>query len=182
MARDAAGGGIAVSDEPSQDRRDAPRDHSSIDNASPRQFRSALIGGAGTAIAIGVMEAAATRFSTPLALIPFVTSIVLVLCLPDAEPARPRALVGGHVVASLAGYLVLATLGDTPVAVALSVGLAAAAMHLTRTMHPPAGIDPLLIVHQQLGFDFLAFIVVPGALALALFAALWRRLSRNSAP
>jgi CBS-domain-containing membrane protein len=181
MARDAARGGIAVSDEPSPTWRDALRNRLPAAGLRPRQLRAALIGGTGTAIAIGVMEAAATRFSTPLALIPFVTSIVLVLCLPEAEPARPRALIGGHLVASLAGYLVLAMLGDTPVAVALSVGLAAAAMHLTRTMHPPAGIDPLLIVHQQLGLDFLAFIVVPGALALALFAALWRRLPSGSA-
>lgn len=160
--------------------RDAFRNRR-VPAVAPR-LRLALIGGLGTAIAIGLMEAAATRFDRPLASIPFVTSIVLVLCLPEAEPAQPRALIGGHLVASLAGYLVAALMGDTPLAVALSVGLAAAAMHLTRTMHPPAGIDPLLIVHQPLGFDFLAFVVVPGALALAVFAALWRRLSRNSAP
>lgn len=171
-----------MSDEPSPRWRDAFRNRLPADKALSRRLRFALIGGAGTAIAIGAMEAAATHFATPLASIPFVTSIVLVLCLPQAEPAQPRALIGGHLVSSLAGYLVVALLGDTPLAVALSVGLAAAAMHLTRTMHPPAGIDPLLIVHQQLGFDFLAFIVVPGALALALFAALWRRLSRDSVP
>lgn len=148
----------------------------------PARLRLALFGGLGVAIAIYAMELAADRFGRPLATIPFVTSIVLVLCLPDGEPAKARALIGGHVVSSLCGYLALALFGSSPLAIACSVGLAAFAMHATRTMHPPAGIDPLLIVSQPLGLDFLAFVVVPGALALAAFAALWRRLSGASAP
>src|ERR1700682_477415 len=35
--------------------------------------------------------------------IPFATSIVLVIGSAEAEPAQPRALIGGHVVATLAG-------------------------------------------------------------------------------
>lgn len=157
--------------------RDAFRNRLSPRQALPRNLRLALLAGLGTAIAIGLMEFAADWFGKPLALIPFVTSIVLVLSLPKAEPAQARALIGGHLVSSLAGYAVLAAFGYSPLTLALAVGLAATAMHLTRTMHPPAGIDPLLIVHQQLGLDFLGFIVLPGALALALFAMLWRRLS-----
>lgn len=145
------------------------------------RLRVALLGGLGTAIAIFIMERTAEHFGRPLALIPFVTSIVLVLCLPDGAPARPRALIGGHFVASLSGYAVLFAFGSSPATIALAVGLSAGVMHLTRTMHPPAGIDPLLIVHQQLGLDFLGFVVVPGALTLAAFAALWTRLGRSSA-
>jgi len=36
--------------------------------------------------------------------------------------------------------------GPQPWAAALAVGLAMVAMHVTRTFHPPAGIDPLLVV------------------------------------
>jgi CBS-domain-containing membrane protein len=162
--------------------RDAFRNRLSPARALPRRLRLGLLGGLGTSLAIGAMEFIANHFGKPLALIPFVTSIVLVLCLPTAEPARPRALIGGHLVASLVGYGVFWLLGDTALAVALAVGLSATAMHLTRTMHPPAGIDPLLIVHQQLGLDFLGFVVIPGALLLAGFAALWSRISRASAP
>lgn len=163
-------------------RSDVFRNRLSPRQALPRRLRLALLAGLGTMIAIGLMEFAAAWFGKPLALIPFVTSIVLVLCLPLAEPAQARALIGGHLVASLAGYAVLAAFGPSPLALALAVGLSATAMHLTRTMHPPAGIDPLLIVHQQLGLDFLGFIVLPGALALAAFAALWRKLSHLAAP
>lgn len=167
--------------EPSSGWRDAFRNRLSPARAMPPFLRAGLLGGVGTALAIGAMEVTADAFGKPLALIPFVTSIVLVLCLPDAEPARTRALIGGHLIASLTGYGVSALLGHSALAVALAVGISATAMHLTRTMHPPAGIDPLLIVHQDLGLDFLAFIVVPGALVLAGFSMLWRRVSRASA-
>lgn len=139
----------------------------------------ALLAGAGTAIAIAAMELAAAAAGQPLGLVPFVTSIVLVLSLPAAAPAQPRALIGGHVVASLSGYATLLLFGDSGAAIAIAVGLSAFLMHLTRTMHPPAGIDPLLIVHQQLGLDFFALIVIPGVLALAAFASLWHRLGRR---
>ena len=139
----------------------------------------AMLAGAGTTIAIATMEHAADVAGRPLGLIPFVTSIVLVLSLPEAAPARSRALIGGHLVASLAGYIVLSVAGHSSLAIAVAVGLSAFLMHVTRTMHPPAGIDPLLIVDQQLGFDFLLLIVLPGALALAVFASLWHRLGRR---
>jgi CBS-domain-containing membrane protein len=70
-----------------------------------------IIAGAGAAIAIGVMEwfSIASRF--PLAVIPFATSIVLVIGSPDAEPAQPRALIGGHLISTLVGLLVLKVTG-----------------------------------------------------------------------
>lgn len=139
----------------------------------------ALLAGAGTAIAVAALEFAAGMAGRPLGLVPFVTSIVLVLSLPAAQPAQPRALIGGHLVASLSGYATLLLFGDSGAAIAIAVGLSAFLMHLTRTMHPPAGIDPLLIVHQQLGLDFFALIVIPGVLALAAFASLWHRLGRR---
>ena len=44
------------------------------------------------------------------------------------------------------------------------------AMHLTRTFHPPAGIDPLVAVVNDMPWSFFASPVAIGALALALFA------------
>jgi CBS-domain-containing membrane protein len=49
----------------------------------------------------------------PLAVIPFATSIVLVIGSPDVEPAQPRALIGGHVVSTLTGLLVLKLTGPS---------------------------------------------------------------------
>ena len=102
--------------------------------------------GLGAALAIGVMEWLSAKLNYPLAVIPFATSIALVIGSPDAPPAQPRALIGGHLVATLVGLMVLHAAGPQPWAAALAVGLAVLAMFVTETFHPPAGIDPLLVV------------------------------------
>jgi HPP family len=75
-------------------------------------------------------------------IIPFATSIVLVVGLLQAEPVQPRALIGGHVVATLVGLAVLHLTGPQTRASAAAVGLAVLAMYVTGTFHPPAGINP----------------------------------------
>ena len=105
-----------------------------------------LAGAAGGSIAIGAMEFFSARAAYPLMAIPFATSIVMVMGSPQAEPAQPRALIGGHLLSTLVGLLAVKLLGPAPWVAALAVGLAMIAMHLTGTFHPPAGIDPLVVV------------------------------------
>lgn len=135
----------------------------------------AALCGLGCAIAIYVMEGSAALTAYPMAAIPFATSIVLVISQPNALPAQPRALVGGHLVSAFVGLLVLAVTGPGPVAAAIAVGLAVLAMMLTDTLHPPAGINPLLVVSGNLPWTFLIVPVLVGALMLAAFALVWHR-------
>ncbi len=131
--------------------------------------------GLGSAIAIGGMEWLSVVSRYPLAAIPFATSIVLVIGSPEAEPARPRALIGGHIVSTLVGLVVLALTGPHAWAAAAAVGLAVLAMAMTETFHPPAGINPLLVVSNNLPWSFLIAPVLAGALLLAAFACVWHR-------
>ena len=62
---------------------------------------------------------------------------------------------------------------------ALAVGLAMIAMHLTRTFHPPAGIDPIVAVLNDTPWTFLVAPVAIGTRALALFALAWHNLVRS---
>ena len=82
------------------------------------------VAGLGGAIAIGAMEWFSLAAHYPLAVIPFATSIVLVIGSPDAEPAQPRALIGGHLVSALVGLAVLKLTGPHAWAAAAAVGLA----------------------------------------------------------
>jgi CBS-domain-containing membrane protein len=139
----------------------------------------AVLGALGGAIAVFVMQQAGVGFP-PMA-VPFATSIVLVMSMPDAEPAQPRALIGGHLLAALIGLIVAKTIGPTPLAGAIAVGLAMIAMHLTGTMHPPAGIDPLVVVTYNMSWTFVLAPVLIGAVALTLFALFWHNVMRRSA-
>lgn len=91
-----------------------------------------------------LMELLGQTAGVPYAQIPFITSIVLAIGLPGTPASTPRAIIGGHIVSTLAGILVLHVAGSGDFASALAVGLAALAMAATRTMHPPAGSMPFL--------------------------------------
>jgi hypothetical protein len=107
-----------------------------------RRTAEGAVAGLGAAIAIGAMEWLSLTSHFPLVIIPFATSIVLVIGSPDAEPAQPRALIGGHIVATLTGIAMLQLTGPHAWAAAAAVGVAIVAMVVTGTFHPPAGINP----------------------------------------
>src|SRR5216117_3649295 len=105
--------------------KEEPRDASGIALAG-------ALAGLGAAIAIGAMEWFSIAGHYPLAIIPFATSIVLVTGSPDA------------------GLALLKLTGPGAWAAAAGVGLAVLAMYLTGTFHPPAGMNPLLVISNNL--------------------------------
>src|SRR5262249_21645464 len=138
-----------------------------------------IAGATGGAVAIGVMELLAERTTFPLLFVPFATSIVLVMGSPEAEPAQPRALVGGHLLSTAIGLLVLHTAGAGPWPAAAAVGLAIVVMPLPRTFHPPAGIDPLVVVVNDMPWSFLVAPVAIGVCLLVAFAFAWHNAVRR---
>ena len=97
--------------------------------------------------------------SDPLFLIAsFGASAVLIYGAPKSPLAQPRNVAGGHVLAALVGVIGFKLLPDqlwitSGMVVATSIAL----MHLTRTLHPPAGATGLIAVIggskvQALGF------------------------------
>ena len=54
------------------------------------------------------MEHLSDRTAFPLLFVPFTISIVLVMGSPEIEAAQPRALIGGHLVATAVGAGLLA--------------------------------------------------------------------------
>jgi CBS-domain-containing membrane protein len=144
-----------------------------------RSIVAGAVAGLGGAIAIGVMEWLSFAAHYPLAVIPFATSIVLVIGSPNVEPAQPRALIGGHLVATVVGLTVLKLTGPQAWAAAAAVGLSILAMYVTGTFHPPAGINPLLVVSGNLPWTFLLAPVLAGALLLTAFSYFWHRWVRR---
>jgi len=144
-----------------------------------RSTLAGVVAGLGAAIAIGGMEWLSLASHYPLVIIPFATSIVLVIGSPEAEPAQPRAVIGGHIVATLVGLAMPGLTGPHAWAAAVAVGLAILAMVVTGTFHPPAGINPLLVVSNNLPWSFLFAPVLVGAVLLTAFAYTWQRWIRR---
>lgn len=133
----------------------------------------------GGGIGLYAMQLLAEMGHFPIALVPFATSVVNVISLPDAPPAQPRALIGGHLISTVVGLSVLSLFGSSAFAAALAVGLAIVAMHFTRTMHPPAGINPLIIVTSSLPWSFLVMPVLVGVLLLTALAYIWHGIENR---
>lgn len=144
---------------------------------SPLAIAVAAAGG-GIGIALMIWLAQSTHHA--LGVVPFATSIVLVLGAPDAPQAQPRNIVGGHIISALCGAVFCALLGHGAAAAALGVAAAIALMHATRTFHPPAGINPVVMVIANAGWSFVLVPVTAGALILVAYAWLYHRLTHTA--
>jgi CBS-domain-containing membrane protein len=147
--------------------------------SNERPWIAIIAGAAGGAIAIAAMEMLAVRAALRLEFIPFATSIVIVMGAPEVKPAQPCAIAGGHLLSAVVGLAVVKLVGPQPWAAAVAVGLAMIVMHATDTFHPPAGINPLLIIINDRPWSFLLVPVAAGVAILVAFAFLWHNAARR---
>jgi CBS-domain-containing membrane protein len=134
-------------------------------------------GFAGGAIAIGLLALIGKLSGTPLLIAPFGASSVLLFAAPESQFAQPRNLVGGHLLSAAIGLGVFLLAGSGVWQMALGVGLAIAAMQITRTVHPPAGADPLVIMLAgTASLRFLIAPLVPGVLVLLVVALVFNNV------
>ena len=103
-------------------------------------------------------------------------SSVFLFGLTRAPAAQPRALFGGHLGGAAAGIACAQWLGQGLPAYAAAVALALGLMLLLRCVHPPAGANPVIMVHAQAGWGALLDPVLLGVLTLAAVAVVWSRL------
>lgn len=141
-----------------------------------RQTLTWLHRAVGAAVAIGIMEVLARLAGEPLARVPFVTSIVLVMAMPESDGARPYAVIAGHVLSAASGLVTLALLGAGEAPAAIAVGVAVLLMQAARAFHPPAGIGAMLVATQGLPLHWILSPVLAGALLLVVYGTLWLRL------
>src|SRR5262245_42901794 len=92
-----------------------------------RAISTAIGGGLGIAVMAGLAKVA----GLPLMIVPFTTSVVLVMGAPQSQQSQPRNIVGGHLISALIGLCVAAAFGSSPWLAALAVGVSIAAMQLT---------------------------------------------------
>ena len=114
----------------------------------------------------------------------FGASAVLVYGAPMADFSQPRNIVGGHVISAMVGVTICLLVRDPALASATAVSLAVAAMHFTRTLHPPGGATALIAVIggesiHKLGYGYVLFPVLAVAIIMMLVALLVNNLSGN---
>ncbi len=101
---------------------------------------------------------------------------VFLFGLTQAPAAQPRALLGGHLIGAACGIACVQVLGSSNASAAIAVMLSLALMLWTRTVHPPAGANPLIMVAAGATWTALWNPVLLGVLCLMGVAFVWSRL------
>lgn len=115
----------------------------------------------------------------------FGASAVLIYGAPLAEFSQPRNLIGGHFISAMVGVSVFMLFGEeTILATSLAVSLSIAAMHFTRTLHPPGGATALIAIIggeqvHELQYLYVLTPVLLSSIVMLLVALIVNNMSSN---
>ncbi|GIU46926.1 HPP family protein [Shewanella algidipiscicola] len=128
-----------------------------------------IVAGVGAFLAIGLLSFFDSTLSdVALLMAPFGATAVLVFGVPDSPLAQPKNVILGHLITAFVGVFFTQYIGVSPLTLALATGVGVSAMLLTKTTHPPAGANPLLIMLAGQGWTFLVTPVLLGAVVIVL--------------
>jgi CBS-domain-containing membrane protein len=131
--------------------------------------RQTLIATFGASLGIGLVALVSDLSGSALLMAPLGATAVLVFGLPQSPLSQPRHVVGGHALSMVVGLICFFILGNGVIAVGLGTGLALGLMLFTRTVHPPAGANPLLLLLTGAPIaDAALYIALPGVLGAIL--------------
>ena len=110
---------------------------------------------------------------------PFGASMVLVMAVHESPLAHPKNVLFGHIISAFSGVFVYSILGFSFLSVGLGVGLAIFLMMTTKTVHPPAGANPIIAILGAKGIGFVLMPVAVGASFIVLFAIIYNKLLKR---
>jgi len=115
----------------------------------------------------------------------FGASAVLIYGAIRSPLAQPRNLIGGHIISAVIGVASYQLLSDHMwVAASVAVSTAIAAMHATKTLHPPGGATALIAVIgsqkvHDLGYMYVLMPAGLGAVVMLIVALLVNNIPRD---
>tara|TARA_B100000676_G_scaffold282942_1_gene309228 strand:+ start:84 stop:542 length:459 start_codon:yes stop_codon:yes gene_type:complete len=107
---------------------------------------------------------------------PFGASLVLVMSVNDSPLAQPRNVFFGHILSASSGVFLFYLLGNSPISISLALSLAIILMMITKTIHPPAGANPIIAILGAKSFEFVIMPVATGALFIVIFAFIYNKI------
>ncbi|MDC0252714.1 HPP family protein [Chloroflexi bacterium] len=111
---------------------------------------------------------------------PFGASLVLVMAVQDSPLAQPRNVFFGHIFSALSGVIMFYFLGVSPLSISLGMAFAILIMMLTKTIHPPAGANPVIAILGAKTFEFVIIPVAIGASFIVIFAYIYNKIWKRN--
>ena len=141
-----------------------------------KDVTAAFIGGF---ITLLILISLTTNTSTNWLIAPFGASCTLAFGVWNSPLSQPRNIIGGHVISSLVGISIYQLFGNEPWTIALAVGLAIALMMLTKTTHPPAGGNPIIVILGAHSWSFLFTPILLGTVLIVVMALVVNNLQSD---
>ena len=135
----------------------------------------------GSFIAIGIIGYCTKTYDNLLIMGSFGASCVLLFGFPKSPFSQPRNVILGHFLSTFIGLAFLHILGNEYWSMALALATAIAVMIATRTVHPPAGSNPLIVFLLGANWDYLIFPSLIGSVILVTVALFYNNLHKNRA-
>jgi CBS-domain-containing membrane protein len=130
----------------------------------------------GSSLAIAASLALIKLTPNPVLLASLGGSTLFLFGLTKLPAAQPRALFGGHILAGLIGIICYQAFGDTLWVYVLSVVITIFVLLITRTVHPPAAANPLLMIQAHASIWVLFDTIFVGIFTIAFIAFVWSRI------
>jgi CBS-domain-containing membrane protein len=129
----------------------------------------------GTAVALFVAVLLVGYTGHPWLLASLGGSCVILFGMPESDMAQPRSLFGGHMIATLVGLTFLhygprAGVGSLDLWMIAAVATACLLMMATRTIHSPAGANPIVVFAEKANWAFLLSPLAIGLLTIFVVA------------
>ena len=134
----------------------------------------------GAIVALGLALLATKPPTTPLLLASLGGSTIFLFGLTGTPAAQPRALFGGHLISALIGVICYQLFDDALWVYLLAEVITLCILLLNRTVHPPAGANPLIMIQAHAGFIHLGITVLVGVTIIFAVAFIWSRLGVGS--
>ena len=113
---------------------------------------------------------------------PFGATMVLVMAVHESPLAQPKNIFFGHILSALSGVLIYFFIGMSFLSIGLAVAISVWVMMVTKTIHPPAGANPIIAILGGKGISFILLPVAIGALIIIVFAVIYNKILKRNYP
>lgn len=133
----------------------------------------------GSFIAISTVAILTDMTHNPLVLGSFGASCVLLFGFPKSPFSQPRNVILGHLLSSAIGLFFYHFVSHEWWALGLALATAVAIMIATRTVHPPAGSNPVIVYLIGANWSFLLTPTLIGSIILVLIALFYINIDKK---
>ncbi len=147
-----------------------------------KKYESMLLGALGATLGIVLLQILSETSNVALLVAPFGATFVLVFALPESPLVKPKNIIGGYLIATVIGLVFYQFLGNTPVSLGLAFGISFALMQLTKTLHPPAGSIPVLIMFSEPDWSFVITPVLLGVILILVYEKFYSLVLKKFKP